>query len=96
MYLIDLSQRFVAASGATRAAIDTGVPGYLPAWQIDLDQQYFRYMAAMRQRGEEQLISSTNEVINGQLEAQAVQPSRSTQELFDLQRRTRAAVTRRP
>jgi hypothetical protein len=44
----DLSQPFLAASDATRATLDTHMPGYKPEWRIDLTRPYARQLLAQQ------------------------------------------------
>jgi hypothetical protein len=48
-----LSQRFVAATGATSAAVDTELPGYLPAWRPDCSRACSADLRVQRERGGE-------------------------------------------
>jgi hypothetical protein len=45
-----LSQRFVAATGATSAAPDTELPGYLPAWRPDYSRVHSADLLVQRER----------------------------------------------
>ena len=48
-----LSPRFVAATGATSAALDTELPGYLPAWRPDDSRACSAELRVQRERGGE-------------------------------------------
>ncbi len=47
----EISHRFVEATGATTAALDTDIPGYLPAWRIDYTMLYDSSLTATKVTG---------------------------------------------
>jgi hypothetical protein len=58
-YALELSPSFAAASGATRATVDTAIAGYKPEWKIDRARQYSRGLVVERSSNGE---IATNEV----------------------------------
>jgi hypothetical protein len=62
---VELSARFIAATGATSATIDTDLPGFKPAWKIDFaTQPYTRTLDARRTVGAETQTSSQSESLD--------------------------------
>lgn len=55
---LDLSPRFVDATGATGAALDLDVPGMRPEWLIDPDSEYQRFIEASRTLPNGDVVSS--------------------------------------
>lgn len=49
-HAIELSQRFLAETGATSATIDTNLPDYQAAWRIDLARAHQRAVQVVRER----------------------------------------------
>jgi hypothetical protein len=48
MYDLELTQSFVAATSPTQAIIDINIPGYQPAWRVDLTLGYTRQLFIQR------------------------------------------------
>ncbi len=63
---IELSQHFVAETGATRATLDTDLPGYLPAWKLDFAREYLRQVQVVRERTGEHASSNSFKLVNAQ------------------------------
>jgi hypothetical protein len=61
---VEISRRFVAATGATTAALDTDIPGYKPAWRIDYTMSYDRTLTATKFSGND-IASSSFDDHNG-------------------------------
>jgi hypothetical protein len=45
---LDLSPRFFEATGATRASLDSNIPGYKPEWRVDFSRSYSRQLFVQR------------------------------------------------
>jgi hypothetical protein len=60
-HYLSLSPRFVAATGLTRASIDTDIPGYKPEWKVNFARPYYRRMSLQRVVSGEILTSSVSE-----------------------------------
>jgi hypothetical protein len=65
-HALELSQHFVAATGATSAALDTELPGFQAAWRIDLGREHVRELRAVRERDGEHAASATTTVVAAQ------------------------------
>lgn len=63
-YQLDMTDAFVAATAPTRAVIDTDIPGYLPAWRVDLTASYVRQLVVQRIMDGEVVSSSIDEQID--------------------------------
>jgi hypothetical protein len=63
-YQLDLTDAFVAATAPTRAVIDTDIPGYLPAWRIDLTASYARQLFVQQIVDGDVISSSIDEQID--------------------------------
>jgi len=61
---LDMSPQFLAETGITHIAIDTDIPGYKPAWRIDVTRPYTRELTATHQVREELATSSVTEAVN--------------------------------
>jgi hypothetical protein len=61
---LKLSPRFVEATGLTRAAIDTEIAGYKPAWKIDLAGEYSRELFVQRTANGETATNVVHELVN--------------------------------
>jgi hypothetical protein len=61
---LQLSPRFVAATGATSAAIETEIEGYQPAWRIDFTREYTRQLFVQSLANGEIASSSVTETVN--------------------------------
>lgn len=59
-----LSPRFMAETGATEAALDAELPGYLPAWRLDFSKEHTIRLAAMRKEAGEVRGSDLRRTIN--------------------------------
>ena len=70
---LELSRRFLAATGLTQMALDTDIPGYKLEWRIDFAGQYYRRLQATRETSGERTTSSVTESIN--VEAATVLPA---------------------
>lgn len=68
---IELSQSFMAATGATSITVDTALPGYQPAWRLDLAREYLRELQVVRERDGLHAESATTKLVNA---GQPVQP----------------------
>ncbi len=68
---LELSQHFIAATGATSATLDTELPGYLPAWRPDLSREYLRQVQVVRERTGELASSNTATLVNAEQPLQA-------------------------
>jgi hypothetical protein len=62
-HYIDLSPRFVAATGSTSATIDTDIPGYKPEWRVDFARPYSRRVFLQRIAGGEIFTTFVSEQI---------------------------------
>jgi hypothetical protein len=62
---LEISQRFLAATGDTRAALETDLPGYLPAWRVDLGKQHLLSVAAYHSEAGEDRGSVISRVEDG-------------------------------
>lgn len=62
---LELSARFLAATGDTRAALESELPGYLPAWRIDLAKEHLIAVTAYRREAEEHRTSGLSRIQNG-------------------------------
>jgi hypothetical protein len=60
-HYLDLSPRFVAATGIPRASIDTDIPGYKPEWKVSFARPYYRRMFLQRVVSGEILTSVVSE-----------------------------------
>jgi hypothetical protein len=60
----DLSASYVTATGTKSTTLDTNIPGYDPAWKIDLDAPYKRKFTATRTQDATESISTLDEDIN--------------------------------
>jgi hypothetical protein len=61
---LDLSPRFLAETGVTRATVDTDLPGFKPEWRVDFGRQYFRDVLVQREADGELATSSFTEQVN--------------------------------
>jgi hypothetical protein len=61
---LDMSPRFLAETGITHMTIDTDIPGYQPAWRIDVTRPYTRDLTATHEVKHELATSSVTEVVN--------------------------------
>lgn len=68
---LELSQRFLAATGATEATLDTDLPGYQAGWRPDLAREYLRELTIERERDGERTLSSTSKLVNAQSGSEA-------------------------
>ena len=68
---LELSQRFVAATGMTSATLETDLPGYDAAWKADLGREYLRELGVVRARDGETAESYLSKVVNAQQQGQA-------------------------
>lgn len=59
-----ISPRFLAETGITHIAIDTEIPGYKPAWRIDVRGYYIRELTATHQVMKGLATSSVTEEVN--------------------------------
>lgn len=61
---LDMSPRFLAETGTTHIAIDTELPGYKPAWRIDVTGSYTCELTATHQMVDALATSSVTEAVN--------------------------------
>lgn len=61
---LDLSPRFLAETGVTRAIVDTGLPGFKPEWKVDFGRQYSRALLVQRSTDDELATTSFTEQLN--------------------------------
>jgi len=59
-----MTQQFLAATGITQIAIDTEIPGYKPAWQIDFNGHYTRKLIAEHEVKAELATSAVSEDVD--------------------------------
>ncbi|HWO23951.1 MAG TPA: hypothetical protein VNO30_34650 [Kofleriaceae bacterium] len=62
---LEESQRFLAATGETEAALESDLPGYLPAWRADLGQEHLISVAAYGREAEEDRGSVISKIQSG-------------------------------
>lgn len=60
---LELSPHFLAATGATRAAIDTDIAGYKPEWKIDYTHAYTRELVVQHAANGETAKSAVTETL---------------------------------
>lgn len=61
---LDLSPRFLAETGVTRATIDLALPGFKPEWKVDFGRQYSRDLLVQRTTDGAIATSSVTEQVN--------------------------------
>ena len=63
-FLLELSPRFLAETGVTRATVDLALPGFKPEWKVDFGRQYSRDLSAQRTVDGVIETSSFDEIVN--------------------------------
>lgn len=61
---LDMSPRFLAETGTTHIVIDTDIPGYQPAWRINVMGPYTCDLTATHEVGDALATSSVTEAVN--------------------------------
>lgn len=62
-HTLELSQSFLAATGATGAALEADLPGYQAAWRLDLTREHRSSLSAVRDRDGEHAESTLSELV---------------------------------
>jgi hypothetical protein len=63
---MEVSSAFMAATGIVRFVLDNNIPGYQPAWKIDLASEYTRsFHAEVTTEDDEVLTNDATETVNG-------------------------------
>lgn len=62
-HTLELSQSFLAATGATGAALEADLPGYQAAWRLDLTREHRRSLTAVRDHDGEHDESALSELV---------------------------------
>ncbi|HET9623640.1 MAG TPA: hypothetical protein VFP84_19845 [Kofleriaceae bacterium] len=63
VYDLDLSDDFLAVGVTHRVTIDTAIPGFDPAWKLDLRQAYTRTVRVVRDDGDAHATSEIREAV---------------------------------
>ncbi len=71
---LEVSQRFVAATGATSLKLDTDVPGFQADWRPDFSREYLRELSVVRERNGEHASSNVFKLVNAEEARQSVRP----------------------
>lgn len=61
---LEVSSRFAAETGITRATVDTSIAGYKPEWKIDFAREYTRALILERASNSEIATNELSETIN--------------------------------